>query len=206
MGDKSVYRFVGDYLAKSTGAVVLVPNYQKFPDVKFPVFVDEAWKVVEWALANSESYGAHTDSYSVIGHSSGAHTAAMVAVGARRPSNLPLPEKCVSLAGPNCFVGKELQHVFGASIEKKTAFPNDLVARTDENYETKFLLLQGRYDQVIYYRQQTDFLANLAARNIEAELIKTQTTHVGQIVSIGSPFGRFTKSARLVRRFLRNES
>ena len=201
-GSKELYRFVADWLARSTGAMVVVPDYRKYPNVQFPVFASEAWDVVQWVKANASRYGGDPTNYSVIGHSAGGHTAGLVALGAYRPEGLPLPKRCVLLAAPNCFVGKGLYDIFGSYREQHQAFPVDFIERIDADYATEFLLLQGRYDHVIYPRQQTDFLGALQAKGIAASYYPTKTTHVSQVMSIGSPFAHFTQSARLVRQFL----
>jgi acetyl esterase/lipase len=201
-GSKDLYRFVADYLARSTGSIVVVPDYRKYPDVKFPVFAEEAWQAVRWVQENITGYGGDPDNYSVIGHSSGGHTAGLVALGAYRPKELALPRRCAALSAPNCFVGENLYDIFGDARTRHQAFPNDFVSQVGDSYLTEFLLLQGIYDQVIYPRQQTEFLSALRSRGISAKYHRTKTTHIGQVMSIGSPFFRFTKSARLVRDFL----
>ena len=81
-GNRASYRFVGEALA-SRGAVVVIPDYGLSPAFKYPVFVRDSALAVKWALENAERLGAHPRQVYVMGHSSGAYNAAMVALDAR---------------------------------------------------------------------------------------------------------------------------
>jgi acetyl esterase/lipase len=77
-GTKEQYRFVGSALAKQ-GFVVVIPDYRKYPNVKFPSFVDDAAQAVAWTSDNIAEYGGNPERIHLSGHSSGAHLAALVA-------------------------------------------------------------------------------------------------------------------------------
>lgn len=77
--DKSEFKFVGQALA-SVGYVAVLPEVRKYPQVRFPDFVDDAALAVKWARDNAGTYGGSADKLFVMGHSSGAHIAAMLAL------------------------------------------------------------------------------------------------------------------------------
>jgi acetyl esterase/lipase len=78
-GDKSEFKFVGQALA-SRGFVTIIPNYRLYPRVRFPDFIKDGAKAVKWARDNAAHYGGKNDKLFVMGHSSGAHIAAMLAL------------------------------------------------------------------------------------------------------------------------------
>ena len=77
-GDKNLYEFVGAALAKQ-GFVTVIPDYQLYPKVKFPAFVQDSAKALRWARDNAGRYGGDANRLFVMGHSAGAYNAAMLA-------------------------------------------------------------------------------------------------------------------------------
>ena len=76
-GNKALYRFVGAILA-ARGYVTVVPDYQVFPAVRFPVFIQDAATAVAWTRENIAHYGGDPHRIFLMGHSAGAHIAAML--------------------------------------------------------------------------------------------------------------------------------
>jgi acetyl esterase/lipase len=76
-GDKALYHFVGAALA-ARGFVAVVPDYRVFPAVRFPVFIQDAAASVAWTRANIAGYGGDPRRIFLMGHSAGAHIAAML--------------------------------------------------------------------------------------------------------------------------------
>jgi acetyl esterase/lipase len=106
-GSRTSYRFLGEALA-ARGAVVVVPDYGLSPSHRYPVFVRDSALAVKWALDNAARLGADPKRVVVMGHSSGAYNAAMVALDARwlkevgaNPSQLA---GWIGLAGPYNFL------------------------------------------------------------------------------------------------------
>ncbi len=81
-GDRASYKFVGEALA-SRGAVVAIPDFGLSPAFTYPVFVQDSALAVKWALDNAARLGANPQQVYVMGHSSGAYNAAMVALDPR---------------------------------------------------------------------------------------------------------------------------
>src|SRR3546814_9915209 len=57
-----------------------LPIYRLYPQVRFPDFVKDGANAVKWARDNADRYGGSSDRLFVMGHSSGAHIAAMLAL------------------------------------------------------------------------------------------------------------------------------
>src|SRR6202046_5725086 len=81
-GDKADYRFVGVALAES-GYVTVVANYRHYPEVKMPGFMQDAALAALWAAAHADEYGGGRDRLYLMGHSAGAHLAALVTLDPR---------------------------------------------------------------------------------------------------------------------------
>src|ERR1700730_8131395 len=81
-GDKADYRFVGAALAE-LGYVAVLPNYRHYPDVKMPGFMDDAARAGRLAAAHAAELGADPQRLYLMGHSAGAHIAALVTLDER---------------------------------------------------------------------------------------------------------------------------
>src|SRR5690348_7936426 len=73
-GAKGDYLFVAQALA-SRGVTTIIADYRLYPEVRFPVFVEDAAKATRWA---GDRVGL--SKLFVMGHSAGAHIALMLAV------------------------------------------------------------------------------------------------------------------------------
>ena len=109
-GDKDRYRFVGQAFA-SLGAIVAIPDYRLYPEVIFPGFVEDGAAAVAWVQHQIASRGGDPARIALVGHSAGAHIAAMVALDGRYlqaadgdPARL---SAWVGLAGPYDFLPAE---------------------------------------------------------------------------------------------------
>src|ERR1700679_3446169 len=76
-GDKADYRFVGAALAE-LGYVTVVANYRHYPQIKMPGFMQDAAQAALWAGSHANDYGGDPERLYVMGHSAGAHLAALV--------------------------------------------------------------------------------------------------------------------------------
>ncbi len=79
-GERGYYRFVGEAFA-SRGFVVVVPDYRLYPDVRFPAFVEDGAQAVRWVYDHIAGFGGCGQRVFLMGHSAGAHTAALRAHG-----------------------------------------------------------------------------------------------------------------------------
>jgi acetyl esterase len=70
-------------MAKDTGAVVISVNYQKAPEHKFPIPLDDCYATLEWVSAHAKELGINPDLIGVAGDSAGGNLAAAVALRAR---------------------------------------------------------------------------------------------------------------------------
>jgi acetyl esterase/lipase len=118
-GKKADYRFVGRALA-ARGFVAVIPDYRVYPEVVFPGFVDDAASAVAWTFHRVQAFGGDTSRVFLMGHSAGAHIAAMVALDARHlEANGHTPGQLagwIGLSGPYDFLplkSRRLKRIFG---------------------------------------------------------------------------------------------
>ena len=102
-GDKDQYLFVGQAFA-SLGYITAIPNYRLYPQVQFPEFVDDVARAVAALdrLLAAEACAGRLEVI-LVGHSAGAHTAAMLATDrsylTRNRADVDL-RAFIGLAGP----------------------------------------------------------------------------------------------------------
>ncbi|MBN9023922.1 MAG: alpha/beta hydrolase [Rhizobiales bacterium] len=105
-GRKETYRFVGRALARR-GIVAVVADYRLYPEVVFPGFVEDGARAVGWTAANIARHGGDPRRIFVMGHSAGAHIAAMIALDGRwlAETGSPVPVAgLLGLSGPYDFL------------------------------------------------------------------------------------------------------
>ncbi|GLR67012.1 esterase [Acidocella aquatica] len=119
-GDKSIYRFVGAALA-AHGFVTVIADYRIWPQVGFPVFLQDGAMALRWVVDNIARFGGDPASIQLVGHSAGAYNAAMLALDPPWLEQVGLDPRqtvrgFVGLAGPYDFLPLDtptLKAIFG---------------------------------------------------------------------------------------------
>ncbi len=78
-GDRAAYAFAGRALAKQ-GFLVVIPDYRKVPQVRFPAFLEDGAEAVAWTRDNIAAQGGDPTRIAFMGHSAGAYVAVMLAL------------------------------------------------------------------------------------------------------------------------------
>ena len=81
-GSRANYRFVGEALA-SRGIVTIIADYRLYPEVRYPDFLRDCALAVAWARREVARYDGDARRLYIMGHSSGAYNAAMLALDPR---------------------------------------------------------------------------------------------------------------------------
>jgi acetyl esterase/lipase len=76
-GTRDGYAFVGKAFA-AKGFTVVIPDYRKVPQVRFPTFVEDGAAAIKWTRDNIAKYGGDPARITLSGHSAGAHIAMML--------------------------------------------------------------------------------------------------------------------------------
>jgi len=122
MGRRETYRFLGRALA-AQGIVAVVPDYRVYPEVGFPDFLKDGARAVRWARDNAARHGGDPQRIFLMGHSAGAHIAAMLALDPEWLSSEGLDPAgdlrgWIGLSGPYDFLplqSKNLIALFGGA-------------------------------------------------------------------------------------------
>lgn len=149
-GSKDQYRFVGAALA-SQGIVAVVINYRLNPEVRFPVFVEDAAAAVAWTLRNAGAYGGDPRRVFVMGHSAGAHSAVLLGLDPRYLAAAGASTHdlrgVIGLSGPYDFGidSAPLRAIFGGAD-----FPSTQPVRQARGDAPPLLLIHGTADRVCW--------------------------------------------------------
>lgn len=149
-GSKEQFRFVANRFAK-LGYLVVIPDYVKYPQKKFPAFVEDGARAVAWTKHHIADYGGNAARLYVMGHSAGAHIGALIAADAHYLEAYGSSPKDIKafagLAGPYAFTPEEddLKDMFGPPEN----YPNMQVPTFINGDEPPMLLLWGEEDSVV---------------------------------------------------------
>jgi acetyl esterase/lipase len=150
-GNRSTYRFVAAALA-ARGIVTVVPDYRVYPQVKFPEFLNDGALAVAWVKGNIERYNGSADKIFLMGHSAGAHIAAMLTLDGQWFAKAGLDPRrdiagLIGISGPYDFLplhDDTLKIIFSGGDIKNTQ-PITFVGRN----EPPALLVSGRNDHTV---------------------------------------------------------
>ena len=149
-GSKDMYAFIGNKLANQ-GFVTVIADYRKYPQVRFPVFVQDGAKALAWVDEHIQAYGGDPHRIFVAGHSAGAHIGALLTADERYLNAVgkdrSLIKAFVGLAGPYDFVPQadDLKKMF-APPERYSQMQ---VTTFIDGSEPPMLLLWGSDDEEV---------------------------------------------------------
>jgi acetyl esterase/lipase len=170
-GDKADYRFVGAALA-GLGCVAVLPNYRHYPQVRREGFMDDAARAARWAVAHAHEYGADPQRLFLMGHSSGAHLAALLTLDTRylEAAGGALPQAgLIGLSGPYDFLpftDGDTRDMFGPPADYPASQPINFV-RADA---PPALLIHGLRDDTVWPKNTRNLATALHARGVPVAL------------------------------------
>ena len=188
-GSREDYRVLGDGLT-ARGWVVVVPDYRKHPQVNYPAWVEDGADAVRWARDHVARFGGDSTRIFVIGHSSGAHTAALLALDERHLRSVGVaPESIrgyVALAGPvdTIWTDDDVQRLMGPRAGWADTYPRTHI----DGSEPPMLLLHGGRDAVVH----PDNAVRLADRIVAAggcarAVVLPGLDHVRIVLALAAP-------------------
>ena len=148
-GSREGYFFVADALT-SAGYAVAIPDYIKYPEGVFPAFVQDIALAIDWLVSNAGRF-TDIDTLILIGHSAGAHTAALLVTDQRYLAAHQLPadtiDAFVGMAGPYAYLPEEekYRNIFGNMDDYSGMQPLHFVTGS----EPPMLLLHGSRDKTV---------------------------------------------------------
>jgi len=173
-GDKNIYRFIGQALC-ARGLDCAVINYRLYPEARFPAFVEDA------ALAVRHMARPLV----LMGHSSGAHVAMLLALDPRWLGGLPI-QGCIGLSGPYDFLPLD-----DPLHERILSSPLGLAATQPINFAQgpgpPLLLITGDADTTVRPRNTTALAAaRRAAGGVVREVHYPGVGHTGTITALAA--------------------
>jgi acetyl esterase/lipase len=189
-GDKNDYRFVGAALA-SLGLVAVLANYRHYNQVKMPGFMDDAARAALWAVAHAGEFGADAQRPYLMGHSAGAHMAALVTLDPRYFAALGQPAPPIAgvmgLSGPYDFLPlleADVQDMFGPPSNYPDSQPINFV-RSDA---PPMLLVHGLRDDTVWPKNSRNLASALAARGVPVTLkLYPKLEHADTVAALSLP-------------------
>jgi acetyl esterase/lipase len=205
-GSKADYRFVGRTLA-ARGFIAVVPDYRVYPEVVFPGFVEDAALAVAWALENAPRFNGDPARVFLMGHSAGAHIAAMLALDERyldaREHSTQQLAGWIGLSGPYDFLplrSRRLKKIFGEPAPRSTQ-PIEFVSTA----APPALLISGDADTTVIPRNTLRLAARLRQAGVEVrEVIYPNVGH-GRTVAAFSSIADGLPVVDEVTRFIESE-
>ncbi len=147
-GERGNYEFVGQSLS-SRGFITVIPDYRLYPEVRFPAFVEDGARALAWI---DENISEAEHGFVLIGHSAGAHLAALLALDQKYLDAFRLSSSqvkgLVGLAGPYAFDPlsyRKTRPIFSGLIDADSAKPVSYAC----NNSPPLLLLHGSEDRLV---------------------------------------------------------
>jgi acetyl esterase/lipase len=186
-GDKADYRFVGAALAQS-GYVTLVANYRHYPQVKMPGFMQDAAQAVLWAAAHVDQYGGSRERLYLMGHSAGAHLAALLTLDPRyfaaAGQAAPRIAGVIGLSGPYDFLPfleADVQDMFGPPELYPESQPINFVRAE----APPMLLVHGLNDDTVKPKNSRNLAAALGALGVPVTLkLYPKSSHADTVAAL----------------------
>ena len=192
-GSRGDYAFVGQALA-SRGFVAVLPDYREYPAVTFPAFVRDGARAVRWAHDTAATFGGDPGRLFLMGHSAGAHIAALLTLDARYLAAVGLDRSAVrgtaGLSGPYDFVPPvDDRAAFGMARSDVRPDPAIEPIHFAHGHAPPMLLVQGLEDTTVNPDNATHLAAALRAAGGPVEVIRyPDRAHVGVVLSLAWPF------------------
>jgi acetyl esterase/lipase len=188
-GDKADYRFVGAALAES-GYLTLVANYRHYPQVKMPGFMHDAAQAALWAAAHANEYGGARERLYLMGHSAGAHLAALLALNPRyfaaAGQAAPRIAGVIGLSGPYDFLPllePDVQDMFGPPELYPQSQPINFV-RADA---PPMLLVHGLNDETVLPKNARNLATALGALGVPVTLrLYSKLSHADTVAALAA--------------------
>lgn len=208
-GDRTSYAFAGRALARE-GFLVVIPDYRKVPDVRFPAFLDDGAEAVAWVQQTIAQHGGDPERIAFMGHSAGAYQAVMLALDAKRltaaGADPAAIKAAVGLSGPYDFYPFTSER----SIAAMSQWP-----RPEETQPITFaradapplLLVTSDGDETVRPKNANNLAAKLQGLGATAEVINYgPLTHEEVVMALSVPFRAkgpvLADSARFLRQHL----
>lgn len=189
-GSKDEYLLVAEALT-SKGFITVIPDYRIYPEVLFPGFLEDGARALRWVKDNAAQFGGDAQSVFVMGHSAGAHIAAMLTFNESYLTPVGLTKAdikgFIGLAGPYDFLpltSERLKIIFGPEAHRSKSQPINFVVGN----EAPVLLIYGGKDTTVRPHNSPNLAQRIRARGGEAtEVHFPEMNHIAALVDLSAP-------------------
>ena len=185
-GTRSEYSYAARPFVEA-GYIVVLPDYRKVPQVRFPRFVEDSAAAVKWVQNNIGKYGGDPSRVSVAGHSAGAYNALMLALDPQWLGDRPVTS-AISMAGAADFYPFTSKRAIDAMSDfaKPEATQPITFVRADA---PPILLIHGTDDTVVRIRNSNSLYAKQKAAGGDITLKALQgANHNDLVLALGTLF------------------
>lgn len=167
-------------------------NYRLSPLVKHPTHIQDVTKAIEWIYKNISEYGGNPDELYLIGHSSGAHLASLLALDENYLSQIDIPNdviKAVILLDPAALdIKRNIEDYKWGEVYKLIYFnvfgknpdiwinASPIYHIDDENNSVAFLTFYSDYIKLVE-EITVSFHNSLIENGFYSEIYKIHKTH-----------------------------
>ncbi len=183
-GNKEYYRFVAQAFAEK-GYPVIVADYRVYPDVLFPDFINDAALAVKWVAAQTDH------SIVLMGHSAGAHIAALLALDDQYLTQVDVEKNriagWVGLSGPYDFLplkSERLKTIFNGAEDINDTQPINFVSST----APPALLIHGTEDTRVLPRNTQRLTTALTEKGVAVTTKYYPGKHAITVAALWVPF------------------
>lgn len=208
-GDRGDYAFVGRALAKR-GFVVVIPDYRLYPEVRYPDFLDDSAAAVAWTIREINNYGGDASHLFVMGHSSGAYNAAMIALDpvflAKAGVKPNAVRGFIGLAGPYNFLPIENPAARPVFNYPNTSPDTQPINHVSAASPPSLLIAANKDDTVNPARNTGELAKKMRANGVPVrEVYLDRVNHVTLVGTLASPLKGLAPTLDLVQGFVASD-
>lgn len=172
-GEREDYAFVARRLA-AAGHFVVVPDYRVYPEVRFPLFVEDGARATAWIMERMNVLFDRPRPVFLMGHSAGAHIAMLLGVDHRYLQHYGGDNRklagVIGLAGPYDFLplqSERLRQIFATAEARQASQPINFADAADP----PVLLAHGDRDKRVWLRNSLNMTRQLRQAGGDVTLV-----------------------------------
>jgi len=190
-GSRDDYTFVGEALA-SRGIVAVVADYRLYPQVRYPLFLEDSARAVAWTRTHIREFSGNAQRMYLMGHSSGGYNAAMLALDANLLGAVGMSPKdlrgWIGLAGPYDFLpieNPDVRPVFFWPLSPPQSQPINHVSR---GAPPALLIAASRDDLVDPARNTAGLARKMRKVGVSVQdLYYSRPSHITLVATLSRP-------------------
>jgi acetyl esterase/lipase len=207
-GAREDYAFVGEALA-SRGIVAVLADYRLYPQVRYPLFLEDAAHAVAWTKAHIREFAGDPQRLYLMGHSSGAYNAAMLALDPQLLGAVGLTPAdlrgWIGLAGPYDFLPIKNPDVRPVFFWPHSPPQSQPINHVSQGAPAALLIAATRDDLVNPTRNTGGLASRLRAAGVPVqELYYARPSHITLVATLSRPLRSLAPVLDQVVAFIRH--